>query len=382
MTFSLNVDAVKFRNHLNAVAAECRSAGARLVPVVKGNGYGFTREILVAEANTLGLGRIAIGTVWELAEALAKFPGEIVVLEPFNVADELALAQWKLLLKNNAARVIVTLSNLNFSQAAEAGAARIYLEGGTSLHRFGISKSDFSKINQSQLSNLSIVGLSLHLPIVDSQKPTGAIAEVSTAVDSNKLSGKVLEIWNWIISYQEVATALDLGMHLTLSHISAKDVAALNAMCSSYNYSINFDLRLGTSLWLGAPDALVVRGTILAIHDVSKSPQVGYQQVATSGHNRLIIVSGGTSHGVALAAPTPKSSFRKRGIAVAEGFAQAFGKVRSPFSSHGHNLLFAEPPHMHVSLLWATNSSNKVGDELVCNVRNTTTVFDQVRGLS
>ena len=382
MSFSLNVDAVKFRSHLNAVVAECRSAGGQVVPVIKGNGYGFTREILADEANTLGLKRIAIGTVWELAEALAKFPGEIIVLEPFNVADESALAQWKLILKNNAARVILTLSDLNFSDVTAAGATRIYLEGLTSLHRFGISKSNFSKIDKSQLGNLSVVGLSLHLPIIDSAKPTGAIAEVSSAVDSNKLSGKVLEIWNWIIKYQEVAGAQDFAMHISLSHISTKDVAALNAMCSSYNYLVDFDLRVGTSLWLGAPDALSVSGTILQIQDISTATQIGYQQVATSGHDRLIVVSGGTSHGVALAAPTAKSSFRKRGIAVAEGFAQAFGKVRSPFSSHGHNLLFAEPPHMHVSLLWAKDSSDKVGDELVCNVRNTTTVFDQVRGLN
>jgi hypothetical protein len=64
-----------------------------------------------------------------------------------------------------------------------------------------------------------------------------------------------------------------------------------------------------------------------------------------------------------------------------EGFAQAFGKVRSPFSVHGRKLVFAEPPHMHVSLLWANDLSLKVGDELICNVRNTTTVFDQVLGL-
>ena len=119
----------------------------------------------------------------------------------------------------------------------------------------------------------------------------------------------------------------------------------------------------------------------MEIHDLDNTSQVGYQQVATNGHGRLIVVSGGTSHGVALAAPTPRSSFRKRGIAVAEGFTQAFGKVRSPFSVRGRNLIFAEPPHMHVSLLWANDSSDKVGDKLVCNVRNTTTVFDQVLGL-
>ncbi len=381
MTFSLNVDAVKFRHHLSAVVTQCQATGAQLVPVIKGNGYGFTREVLVKEAAGLGLNRIAVGTVWELSEALAKFSGEIVVLEPFNSTDELAVVQWKMILKHSASRVILTLSDLNFTAASAAGASLIYLEGVTSLHRFGISTSDFSSIDQIKLGNLSVQGLSLHLPIADSDKPSGAIAEVSSAVDSSKLSGKLLEIWNWIRKYQEVATAQSFPMHISLSHISNKDIATLKTMCAGYNFTVNFDLRVGTSLWLGAPAALSISGTILQVHDLSTAPRVGYQQVATNGHNRLIVVSGGTAHGVALAAPALQSSFRKRGIAVAEGFAQAFGKVRSPFSIRGHNLLFAEPPHMHVSLLWSADFTSKIGDELICNVRNTTTVFDQVLGL-
>ena len=381
MTFSLTVDAIKFRQHLSAVTAKFQTAGVQLVPVVKGNGYGFTREVLAKEASNLGLNRIAIGTVWELSEALAKFPGEIVVLEPFNSSDTSAVAQWSAILKSNSARVILTLSNLDFAAAQAAGASLIYLEGLTSLKRFGISKSEFSSITKSQLGTLTVLGMSLHLPIADSKKITGATAEVSNAVDSNKLSGKVLEIWDWIGKYQEVAASQNLPMHFSLSHAESKDVEALKEMCVRYNFAMNFDLRVGTSLWLGAPAALSVSGTILEIHDLANTSQVGYQQVATSGHGRLIVVSGGTSHGVALAAPTPKSTFRKRGIAVAEGFTQAFGKVRSPFSVRGKNLVFAEPPHMHVSLLWANDSSDKVGDKLVCNVRNTTTVFDQVLGL-
>lgn len=381
MTFSLTVDAIKFRQHLTAMTAKFQATGVQLVPVIKGNSYGFTREVLAKEASNLGLNRIAIGTVWELSEALAKFSGEIVVLEPFNSADTSAVAQWSAILKNNSARVILTLSNLDFAAAQKAGASLIYLEGLTSLNRFGISKSEFSSIAKSQLGTLTVVGMSLHLPIADSKKTTGATAEVSSAVDSNKLSGKVLEIWSWLSKYQEVATAQNFPMHLSLSHVTTKDIEALKEMCVRYNFTMNFDLRVGTSLWLGAPTALSVSGTILEIHELNNTSQVGYQQVATNGHGRLIVVSGGTSHGVALAAPTPRSSVRKRGIAVAEGFTQAFGKVRSPFSVRGRNLIFAEPPHMHVSLLWANDSSDKVGDKLVCNVRNTTTVFDQVLGL-
>ena len=375
MTLSLTVDAAKFRTHLRSILADCQSTDVKLVPVIKGNGYGFTREILAKETNLLGLNRLAVATVWELSEALAKFSGDIVVLEPFNATDRSAVEQWSKILKNNSSRVILTLSNLDFAAARAAGASLIYLEGLTSLRRFGISKSEFSSIDQSKLGNLSVIGLSLHLPIVDSQKPTGA------TVDSNKLSGKLSEIWEWLGSYHEVANTHNFPIHLSLSHVSITEIETLKVMCSRYNYKVSFDLRLGTSLWLGAPDALCVSGTILEIHELTSAPHVGYQQVSTSGHSRLIVVSGGTSHGVALAAPIPKSNFRKRGVAVAEGFAQAFGKVRSPFSVHGHNLVFAEPPHMHVSLLWANDLSLKIGDELTCNVRNTTTVFDQVLGL-
>ena len=381
MTFSLTVDATKFRMHLRSILADYKSTDVKLVPVIKGNGYGFTREILAKETNLLGLNRLAVATVWELSEALAKFSGEIVVLEPFNAADRSTVEQWSKILKNNSSRVILTLSNLDFAAARAAGASLIYLEGLTSLRRFGISKSEFSSIDQSKLGTLSVIGLSLHLPIADSQKPTGATAEVSSAVDSNKSSGKLSEIWEWLGSYHEAASTHNFPMHLSLSHVSITEIETLKVMCARYNYQVSFDLRLGTSLWLGAPDALCVSGTILEIHELTNAPHVGYQQVSTNGRSRLIVVSGGTSHGVALAAPIPKSNFRRRGVAVAEGFAQAFGKVRSPFSVHGHNLVFAEPPHMHVSLLWANDLSLKVGDELICNVRNTTTVFDQVLGL-
>jgi hypothetical protein len=96
----------------------------------------------------------------------------------------------------------------------------------------------------------------------------------------------------------------------------------------------------------------------------------------------LVVVSGGTAHGVALAAPSTSGSMRQRGISIAEGVSQALGKVRSPFSYKGENLIFAEPPHMQVSMLWSNDMSLNVGDQLACNVRNTTTTFDVVSGLN
>ena len=80
MTFCLSVDASAYRSHLVSVMNQTAVSGADMVPVIKGNGYGFTSEILFEEAKKLGVSRIAIGTVWELPQALAKFSGEIVVL--------------------------------------------------------------------------------------------------------------------------------------------------------------------------------------------------------------------------------------------------------------------------------------------------------------
>lgn len=55
MTFSLHVDAAKFRSHLVSVMNGYASSGADLVPVIKGNGYGFGRGILAGEASGLAV---------------------------------------------------------------------------------------------------------------------------------------------------------------------------------------------------------------------------------------------------------------------------------------------------------------------------------------
>jgi hypothetical protein len=152
-------------------------------------------------------------------------------------------------------------------------------------------------------------------------------------------------------------------------------------MMQSYNFDFEIEVRVGTKLWLGEPSALQASGTILQIHEMTHHQTVGYQQTDSGNNKRLIVVSGGTAHGVAMAAPSNPSSLRKRSIAIAEGFSQAIGKVRSPFSHNGKNLDFVEPPHMQVSMLWSSDMDIVIGDNLDCNVRNTTTNFDRVIGL-
>jgi alanine racemase len=379
MTFSLTVDSAKFRGHQVSVMNNYAAAGAELVPVIKGNGYGFGRRLLAQEASRLGCNRIAIGTVWELGQTLADFSGEILVLEPFNSADESAVAQWQAHLEHNAARIIVTVSNVDMAGVRSAGAKNIYLEGKTSLSRFGILHHDMQSITN--FNDLNVLGLSLHLPIVQPASKVDATTEISSAFDGATLSQTMTETWNWIVLYQELATKSSLPKHLSLSHISEDQVKSLKRMMQSYNFDLAIEVRVGTKLWLGEPSALQAVGTVLQIHEITHKQTVGYQQTETGNNKRLIVVSGGTAHGVAMAAPSNASSLRKKGVAIAEGFSQAIGKVRSPFSYKGKNLDFVEPPHMQVSMLWSDDMSIAIGDELNCNVRNTTSNFDRVLGL-
>ena len=379
MTFSLKVDAEKFRGHLVSIMNSHATAGSELVPVIKGNGYGFGRRLLADEASRLGCNRIAIGTVWELGQALADFAGQILVLEPFNSNDISSVAQWRTHLEHNADRIIVTVSNVNLAAVRSEGAKNVYLEGKTSLSRFGILHHDMQSITN--FSDLNVLGISLHLPIVQSASKVDATTEISSAFNGATLSQAMTETWNWIVLYQELSTKHSLPKHLSLSHITEDQVKSLKKMMQSYNFDLSIEVRVGTKLWLGAPSALQAAGTVLQIHEITHKQTVGYQQTETGNNKRLLIVSGGTAHGVAMAAPSNASSLRKKGVAIAEGFSQAIGKVRSPFSYKGKNLDFVEPPHMQVSMLWSNDMSIAVGDELNCNVRNTTSNFDRVLGL-
>ena len=380
MTFSLKVDAEKFRGHLVSIMNSYATAGAELVPVIKGNGYGFGRGALAGEASRLGCHRIAIGTVWELGQTLADFAGEVLVLEPFNSIDESAVNQWRSHLANNADRIIVTVSNQDLASARASGAKNIYLEGKTSLSRFGILPFDMQSFTN--FNDLNVLGLSLHLPIVQPASKTDATTEISAAFNGAELSQSMTEAWNWIVLYEELSTKFSLPKHISLSHVSDKQIHSLKNMMQSYNFQLEIEVRVGTKLWLGEPSALQACGTVLQIHEITHRQTVGYQQTDTGNNKRLMVVSGGTAHGVAMAAPSNAGSLRKKGVAIAEGFSQAIGKVRSPFSYKGKNLDFVEPPHMQVSMLWSNDMSIAVGDELNCNVRNTTSNFDCVLGLN
>ena len=118
---------------------------------------------------------------------------------------------------------------------------------------------------------------------------------------------------------------------------------------------------------------------MLAVHPLRRGERYGYRQRRAPRAGHLVIVSGGTSHGIALSAPTA-GGMGQRARAAGAGGLEAVGRSLSPFRVGGARRWFAEPPHMQVSMVWlpSVEPAPAVGSELDVDVRMTTTLFDRV----
>lgn len=426
MTFTLQVDGAKWRAHTELVRDEIRDAvysgqpGNRLgdvVPVAKGNGYGFGLINLAVQTTRLGLDRIAVGTPFEAGIVAKVFAGDILVMSPWDPRDTEANSIWTAIDEGNFShRVIRTIANVEAlrSLATEAttnssAPPRLIIEGLTSMRRFGLGEPDMDALladdairDALRNKRIDLQGLALHLPLTQPLAPHVETLEASWH-ETNPMvrlpagaSARVREAWSWALTWIRALGALeDAGCPLTgdaaalwVSHLDVQELADLRAALPE----VPIRLRMGTRLWLGDPSATVARGTVLAVHPVNKGRAVGYRQRRAPKEGLLVVVSGGTSHGVAMEAPSPAGSMRQRAVAMGTGVLEASGRSRSPFSWAGKRRWFAEPPHMQVSMLWLSSEDVRaatgdgirvptVGDELDCRVRNTTARFDRIIGL-
>ena len=116
------------------------------------------------------------------------------------------------------------------------------------------------------------------------------------------------------------------------------------------------------------------------MHDVERGEIFGYRGAAVPKDGHIVVVSGGTAHGIGLEAPTGDQSLKARAATLARGGLDAVGFVRSPFSIDGKQRLFAEPPHMQASMLFVPSGARvpRVGEEIEVRVRFTATDFDRV----
>ena len=346
MSLTLTVDGERWRTHLRTFAD--RHPG--LVPVAKGNGYGFTLGRLARKAEWLGADTLAVGTYEELPEVASRFDGDLLVLTPWRpFVDDLD--------PGLADRVIHTVGRSDDLDAllTRQPNARLVLERMTSMLRHGFAARElWSDPLRRQLDKARLEGIALHLPLAQGAH----IAEV----------GRLLN--------DVVGMDLDGTPTIWVSHLTDGELDRLSTSYADFT----FRPRIGTGLWLGEREALKVTATVLDVHEVARGDAFGYRGRTAPKSGHVLVVSGGTAHGIGLEAPTGDASLRARAATVARGGLDAAGFVRSPFSIDGKQRLFAEPPHMQASMLFLPGGARvpEVGDEIDVRVRYTATTFDRV----
>ncbi len=386
MAFVVTVDGQRWRGHQDAVATSVlRAANAHLVPVIKGNGYGLGQSLLTTEAVRLGADTIAVGTVFEVEEVARQGNHDIVVLEPYEPRDSIASdAWWGVGQALHAGRVIRTVASREalLALAGGEGSVRVVMEAQTSLHRFGMDEAELldvlgdSRVREAlERGRILIEGLTLHLPITqpaDEIEPHGV----------NLGSAKAREVMRWAGLWQ-AETEVWSGHNapecrVWVSHLDDTELASVAASAPE----VVLRPRVGTRLWLDR-SCLKASGTVLAVHPLANGTHVGYRQRTGPKDGTLVVVSGGTSHGIGLSAPTPAASVRQRVVTAGTGALDAAGRALSPFRWQGKQRWFAEPPHQHVSMIWLPSGVvvPAVGDRLDADVRYTTSRFDAVVGL-
>ncbi|WP_052847505.1 alanine racemase [Streptomyces avicenniae] len=340
MALTLYVENDRWRAHQRSVLADFPD----LIPVCKGNGYGFGHDRLAEEVDQLGTGIIAVGTTYEAATMKDRFSGDILVLTPYRRSEEpVPLPD----------RVIRSASSVDGVYGLVG--SRVVVEVMSSMKRHGVTPRDLGKL-QAALDDVRLEGFAIHLPL-----------------DRTDGSDAVEEVIGWMDQLRAARLPLDT---MFVSHLTAPELARLRQQFPQ----TRFRARIGTRLWLGDHGATEYRGAVLDVTPVAKGDRFGYRQQRAPADGWLAVVAGGTSHGVGLEAPKALQTITSRAKGMARAGLATVNRNLSPFVWDGKQRWFAEPPHMQVSILFvpAEASGPKVGDELKAILRHTTTQVDRV----
>jgi alanine racemase len=250
VTLRLTVDTAAWRAQVDRVAR--RSPG--LVPVVKGNGYGFGRPVLAEIAAELA-DTVAVGTVHELA----GLPGRVtpVVLTPAlqPPADT---------------RPILTVGSIAHVETLDGWPGRVLVKLASSMQRYGTTRDDLGALARAARSGgLDIVGFSVHPPVAGSDDEHAD------------------DIAGWL-------TILDPEDEVWVSHLSLDGYGALRDAWPDRRFRI----RQGTALWHGDKAALHLGADVLDVRPARAGSIAGYRQVEMPVDGRLVMVGAGTAHGV------------------------------------------------------------------------------------
>ncbi|WP_431780541.1 alanine racemase [Streptomyces chumphonensis] len=340
MALSLYVNTSSWRAHQQTVLEQFPG----IVPVCKGNGYGFGHQRLADEVTRFGSDILAVGTTYEAARMKDWFSGDLLVLTPFRRSEEpVPLPD----------RVIRSVSSVD-GVGALVG-ARVVIEVMSSMKRHGVQEEDLAKLRAS-IEDVRLEGFAIHLPL-----------------DRTDGSDAVEEVIGWMDRLRAARLPLDT---MFVSHLRADEFQRLQQQFPQ----TRFRARIGTRLWLGDHATTQYKGAVLDVTQVARGDRFGYRQQKAPGDGWLVVVAGGTSHGVGLEAPKALQGMTSRAKGVARAGLATVNRNLSPFVWDGKQRWFAEPPHMQVSILFVPAEAREphVGDELEAHLRHTTTTFDRL----
>lgn len=296
MALVLEVDRSRWESQVAATAARV----PRLIPVVKGNGYGLGRDWLAARAANLAP-TLAVGTVNEVASV----PRGRTALVLTPTLDQRSLSE----IPPDADDVILTIGSTAHLAALSATSRRVVVKIRSSMHRYGVPVSELARlVDAARATGHSVEAVSIHLPL------DGDPDEASRLID-----------------------VVDPSLPVHLSHVTIEQFTALTTHHSHHS----LHLRLGTTLWHGDKRAMSLRADVLDTESISVGTRVGYRSVAAPHDGILVMVGCGSSHGVT---PLPDG--------------------RSPFHFDRQRIDLVEPPHMHTSMALARpdQSTPSIGD--------------------
>jgi alanine racemase len=253
VTIRLSVDRERWWNHVTDVAAAIDG----LVPVIKGNGYGFGRPGLAIAAIELSP-LLAVGTVHEL-EGLPDGCTPVVLTPTLRPPA--------------GTTPVLTVGNRHHVEALAGWGGRVIVKLESSMHRYG---SGIALVEHAQAAGLRTVGVAVHPPLAGDDAAHRA------------------EIVRWL-------PHVDPSLDVWVSHVAPDTYANLP---TTHRYK----LRSGSYLWHGDRGALTLEADVLEVRPIGAGTPVGYRQSPAPSDGRLVMVAAGSAAGVA-ALPDGRSPF-------------------------------------------------------------------------
>ncbi len=244
MTIRLTIRTALWRSHVARIVNEVDG----LVPVVKGNGYGFGRVALARLASEFA-DTVAVGTVHELVD----LPDGLhpVVLTPTLTPPA-------------STTPILTVGNDTHIDALAGWTGQVLVKLASSMQRYGGGPE---LVESSRRRGLDVIGVSIHPPLA------------GTTEDHRR---EVLALLDGI----------EPGSTVWLSHLDPQAAASLP---DTHDYR----LRLGTALWHGDKSFFRLQADVIDVRPVAAGSLAGYRQTPVPGDGHLVMIGAGSANGVA-----------------------------------------------------------------------------------